>query len=619
MYIKEIKYSGLNGLSNSFVLSKNNIFEGSNGVGKTTSLDALSIMLTGESITYGKKIEKHLDIYDSKKIEIEMKLNTGITQMNEEGDVIEIEPTFSFKMTPSGAKSWYVNGTKKTITEYMDILYKWFKIPSEYYNLKSVEFVKMIMRPEQIEKEDSNGLYDFIKKLIGVEDLSNYEGLKNYDLIITNLVENNYNIDETIKQLKAMQVASEKQAKSLEEELDKIQKRNEEIQKSFDGEEYNKNVDEYYRLIDFSKVLSDEIVSLQNESENEKKQNNSDLITTINKKQEELNQKYNVLNTNISNKGKVERDLVYFKNEIEKCTHQNIDLEEEKTRTENLSFNAIICEHCGNVANENQKQQFLDYQANSQKELEDAIKNNKSTVSLYNSSVKQCNDDIKLLDSKILETSQEIDSLNAEIQTLLKKSNEDYIFSKNDILLNKQKELETTKTKINEICEKGRLKEISDLLNEISQNSGLITYTENLIDDANSKTNDIIQKQSYAEKLKNEYAQFVENRTNEVFGDIDFSLVKENKTNSKNKINIEAIKNGKGMSNYNTGDKILLQFEIINKIKAKIGIVGLPFIIDITDNIDNENLKAILNNCEGQFFGTRVVSNNQKLTLNKEI
>lgn len=619
MYIKEIKYSGLNGLNNTFFFSKHNIFEGSNGVGKTTTLDAISIMLTGESLTYGKKIEKHLSIYDSKKIEIEMKLNTGIKQINEENEEVEIEPVFTFKMTPTGTKSWYVNGTKKTVTEYMDILYKWFKIPSEYYNLKSVEFVKMIMRPEQIEKEDSSGLYDFIKKLIGVDDLSTYQGLNKYDLIITNLAENNYNVDETIKQLKSLQNNEDKNVKSYEADLEKIEEQIDEVQKSFDGNKYNKNVDDYNNFIESYNNLTQEIDSLNSECESEKKQTNSDLIVKINQGQEQVAKKYNVLNEIKLNKDKLERDIIYFENNIKNCELNISALKESLLKNDNQQFNAIICEHCGSIANENQKQKFIREKNEMSEALKSEIKNNQNAISLYNSSLKQCHEDLELIEKEIQKDTQEINDISKENMVLVAKTNEDFVFSKKDILEAKIQEQEDIKKKINDILVNGRLQETSQKIQLLNNYQNQKEMIEKIIEKANSNINDFIQKQSFVEKLKNEYAQFVENRTNEVFGDIDFSLVKENKTNSKNKINIEAIKNGKGMSNYNTGDKILLQFEIINKVKQRLGIVGLPFIIDITDNIDSKNLENIFNICEGQFFGTRVVSESKKLTLNKEI
>ena len=57
MRVKNIIYEHLNGLNYSFEFSdKLNVFLGSNGVGKTTSLDCLGILLFGESFSYNKRL-----------------------------------------------------------------------------------------------------------------------------------------------------------------------------------------------------------------------------------------------------------------------------------------------------------------------------------------------------------------------------------------------------------------------------------------------------------------------------------------------------------------------------------------------------------------------------------
>ena len=69
MRVKNISYENLNGLTNCFEFSeKLNVFLGSNGVGKTTSLDCLSILLCGESFSYGKTLEKHIDVKNRENV-----------------------------------------------------------------------------------------------------------------------------------------------------------------------------------------------------------------------------------------------------------------------------------------------------------------------------------------------------------------------------------------------------------------------------------------------------------------------------------------------------------------------------------------------------------------------
>ena len=69
MKIVSLKIQKFRGVENTeYNFNKVNIFKGSNGVGKTTCLDALTMLLCGETYTYDKDATKNRDMNNEREV-----------------------------------------------------------------------------------------------------------------------------------------------------------------------------------------------------------------------------------------------------------------------------------------------------------------------------------------------------------------------------------------------------------------------------------------------------------------------------------------------------------------------------------------------------------------------
>ena len=144
MRISALIVSKFRGVENmKFDFKKENIFKGSNGVGKTTCLDALTMLLCGETYTYDKDAAKNRDMNNEREInDISMTVETDEEVYNENGVLVKVEQVFGCKMYEAykgkkGEKTdeyvgfktdWQLNGKKVTEKEYFSKLKEVFNI-----------------------------------------------------------------------------------------------------------------------------------------------------------------------------------------------------------------------------------------------------------------------------------------------------------------------------------------------------------------------------------------------------------------------------------------------------------------------------------------------------------
>lgn len=610
MMIKKISYSNLNGLTNEFTFKEGlNAFVGSNGSGKTTSLDCLAILLFGESFSYNKTLERHINIKDkTQKIECKMSILTDDKIINEEGKNTEIYVNFGVKIsiddTNKLSTSWYVNNVKLTKKKYEEKLCEVFKIPYNVLDVEKVNVLRCLIDTNYINEIDNIGFYNFVRKLTNVITVQEFANNNNeYSCIREVLANCGYEIKDTIKLINNIIDDLNSKIDINEKQIENNNNYIKEI--NFNSDNYNKKIDIFNDLKNKIELKNKELESF------EKKYNDS-----LNKDNEELSNKRILAGNNIrkftnecidyQNKLIIINNKINFLNyNINNNTNKIDILNGEIEQINNKEFKQIICPNCKEIVNKNELDIFNKNRENEIYKLTNLITESKKSIEDLQNELKNKIDEkenyekkIEILNQEIIKENENLNKLNSqnvlESQETISISNEITKLEKELELLNAQ---------------------IKNYYQELTDEKAIIDKIENIKSNINTLNTNInnykSEKATYEQKsivLKQfniDYAKLIEERISNVFGDIKINMVKEGK-NSKEKINCFAIHDDKPIFNYNTAPQKALGSKIIAKIKQHLGIKNLPIMFDIVDNIGKKALDEIIKYSNGQVFCTLV-------------
>lgn len=610
MMIKKISYSNLNGLTNEFTFKEGlNAFVGSNGSGKTTSLDCLAILLFGESFSYNKTLERHINIKDkTQKIECKMSILTDDKIINEEGKNTEIYVNFGVKIsiddTNKLSTSWYVNNVKLTKKKYEEKLCEVFKIPYNVLDVEKVNVLRCLIDTNYINEIDNIGFYNFVRKLTNVITVQEFANNNNeYSCIREVLANCGYEIKDTIKLINNIIDDLNSKIDINEKQIENNNNYIKEI--SFNSDNYNKKIDIFNDLKNKIELKNKELESF------EKKYN-----VSLNKDNEELSNKRILAGNNIrkytnecidyQNKLIIINNKINFLNyNINNNTNKIDILNGEIEQINNKEFKQIICPNCKEIVNKNELDIFNKNRENEIYKLKNLITESKKSIEdLQNELKNKINEKenyekkIEILNQEIIKENENLNKLNSqnvlESQETISISNEIEKIEKELELLNAE-----IKNYYQELIDE---KAIIDKIENIKSNINTLNTN---INNYKSEKATYEQKSIVLKQFNIDYAKLIEERISNVFGDIKINMVKEGK-NSKEKINCFAIHDDKPIFNYNTAPQKALGSKIISKIKQHLGIKNLPIMFDIVDNIGKKALDEIIKYSNGQVFCTLV-------------
>lgn len=610
MMIKKISYSNLNGLTNEFTFKEGlNAFVGSNGSGKTTSLDCLAILLFGESFSYNKTLERHINIKDkTQKIECKMSILTDDKIINEEGKNTEIYVNFGVKIsiddTNKLSTSWYVNNVKLTKKKYEEKLCEVFKIPYNVLDVEKVNVLRCLIDTNYINEIDNIGFYNFVRKLTNVITVQEFANNNNeYSCIREVLANCGYEIKDTIKLINNIIDDLNSKIDINEKQIENNNNYIKEI--NFNSDNYNKKIDIFNDLKNKIELKNKELESF------EKKYNDS-----LNKDNEELSNKRILAGNNIrkftnecidyQNKLITINNKINFLNyNINNNTNKIDILNGEIEQINNKEFKQIICPNCKEIVNKNELDIFNKNRENEIYKLTNLITESKKSIEDLQNELKNKIDEkenyektIENLNQEIIKENENLNKLNSqnvlESQETISISNE---------ITKLEKELELLNAQI-----KNYYQELTDekvIIDKIENIKSNINTLNTNINNYKSEKATYEQKSIVLKQFNIDYAKLIEERISNVFGDIKINMVKEGK-NSKEKINCFAIHDDKPIFNYNTAPQKALGSKIISKIKQHLGIKNLPIMFDIVDNIGKKALDEIIKYSNGQVFCTLV-------------
>lgn len=641
---------------------KENCFIGSNGVGKTTCLDAITLLLTGETFVYDKDMAKNRDFNNQRDInEIYILVETDDETINEEGNFVKVIQKLSAKLYEQykgkkGEKTdeyikfavdWYINDEKLTKEKYFERLNNIFNI-NYNNNIKEFNLNRFLVDYNYSNTCNYQALKKFIESILNITPDNEILKQEQFRMCAYDLVQNNYDIKATNSLYNTKIKALQDKINNINAIIDDINNNNYEILTNEEIELLNKEKEsiinskkptkeEENKLIELENIRNNNELSINEYNENKKiefQKNNSKINQEKIDSLVELGKINNDIN-NINSEGKeIKRLIERLSNENENFNKNIERLNKELNIVSKEECKEIKCPNCNTILNQNEINEWETKKITKTNNIEFSIKEFNNKINQNNELIKQYQNNFNELNNRYknlniskgkLELSIEKMVVPVFVPTVNQELVNNYEYSKKEYedyktyLSNKEKYTDEEINRINEIdielknnIINAKMKENNNEKLELKQSE-----LEKLLDEKCK----LELKQIALVDFKEYKTQLIKENTSKVFGDIEWVLQEESKANSNSKQDkCYATLNGVSMDGVNTASKLVLGTKIIECVKKKLGVKGLPLIFDIVDNIGEKALREVESISNNQIFCTMASFNdNVELSLTKEI
>ena len=622
MKIENLKIENFRGLKDLEFNFKDglNLFSGSNGIGKSTVIDAIMWVLCDETLVYGKQSADNRNQNNLRDIiKVSLKLDNGL----------ELERTYydKYKEDLEGnlrydklVNEFKINGAKYGSKEYFDyIKYNIIKLDRNVIIPKDYNLIRSLMDYNyfgSIDYKISRALLEKVLNLKTDEEIVNEE---QYAPIKTDMQLLKFEIQKVINKYKNVIDTYDKDIESNESWVKNAQK-------NLDLEALN----EY-----------DDLIAKRNELFNDKIENNPEylacnqlleetrkligveqqkaleMIFGVEKKINELVVKGNFKNNEIT---KVENKL----NEAKKLISENENKIVETTNyintlltREKMEFEEKKCPKCGYLLNKKEKDDYLEV-------IKKDCENKKSQIDHWKEQIENSTKVIK-------ECEEELQKLFKEKETL---GNQYFQEKENLEQAKKEKEnnskvkelelkVEETQKEINLLVSKFNVEKndkFAELNNKISELESIKNQYENINKVKENIKNWKKQKAmnevniDLAKSYKANKLQMIKDNLSSAFPTLDIEIIEENENTGVQKEVCYLKLKGVEYKGINDGHRKFIGITFIENLKAKLNLEDMPIIFDKFADIDNERLDEILSITKSQVFATQV-TNDKKLTL----
>lgn len=550
------------------------VFSGYNGIGKTTVIDVVMFVLCDETIVYGKENSDNLDKNNRRET-----LEVSCLFVKDNGEELELKRVYYPKFAKTGefssyANEFYINGAEYKSKQYFARLLNdelGVKLDNDP-DVSSFNTLRSIIDYNYLSSIDYKVAREKIEKILKVAKDEVIANDPRFSLIKDDLkaqlydvskVKSKYNktkslCEERVARLNNEYALLQQAYKPVDEEkLLELKKKKEAIEKK----EYT-HTTEYQsintKMAEFNKLVVDAQTSMSN-----CKKKYDTVVTEINNTNFNIKH-YNEEITNLRNL------FVDVKNSSRRCPNCNFELDKESVNKRLKEINEKGAKVSATIKQLNAKLETLDL-ATATKEFEDAK-------------------------AKYDELFRKQTDFNNKLQDIIKKENdENRIF-----YAEKMKSLNEIQGEIAALESASNVSGLEDKEKELKIARDDLAKVERqlvVLDDFFQYKNDAIKQ-----------------RINEVFPNLDFRLSTISDKGAVTNTCQVFLKNV-GFDGVNTGNKIILGFEIINSLRKAFGVTeSLPIIFDELANLDKTNFQKAIALSDSQVI-TTIVAQNEGLKL----
>ena len=622
MKIENLKIENFRGLKDLEFNFKEglNLFSGSNGIGKSTVIDAIMWVLCDETLVYGKQSADNRNQNNLRDIiKVSLKLDNGL----------ELERTYydKYKEDLEGnlrydklVNEFKINGAKYGSKEYFDyIKYNIIKLDRNVIIPKDYNLIRSLMDYNYFGSIDYKISRALLEKVLNLKTDEEIVNEQQYAPIKTDMQLLKYEIQKVINKYKNVIDTYDKDIENNESWVKNAQK-------NLDLEALN----EY-----------DDLIAKRNELFNDKIENNPEYLTCnqlleetrkligveqqkaletifgVEKKINELVVKGNFKNNEIS---KAESKL----NEAKKLISENENKIVETTNYINtlltrdkLEFEEKKCPKCGYLLNKKEKDDYLEVIKKDCENKKAQIDHWKEQIENSKKVIKECEEELR----KLFKEKEELGNQYFQEKENLEQAKKEK--ENNSKVKELELKVEETQKEINLLVSKFNVEKndkFAELNNKISELESIKNQYENINKVKESIKNWKKQKAmnevniDLAKSYKANKLQMIKDNLSSAFPTLDIEIIEENENTGVQKEVCYLKLKGVEYKGINDGHRKFIGITFIENLKAKLNLEDMPIIFDKFADIDSERLDEILSITKSQVFATQV-TNDKKLIL----
>lgn len=621
MKIRKLRINSFRGLKN-VELDLNdhlNVFQGKNELGKTSIIDSVLWVLTGETLVYGKQDSDNRNKHNLRDvINVVLEMDNGLILERKYYDVWKEDKDGNERFSRT-ENQFFINGAKYKVAEYFEFIRNSLGLVNEL-KTKDINLLRALVDYNYLSSIDYKITRKFYEELMNLKSDMELLSEPQYQCIATDMqvlrfdigkCKNKYadGIKQCEKEIETISsIIKTKEASFNKEVADKYDSLVEERMNLLKSNIYEQS--EYERL---NKTLDEINVNIHTEQKNvlEALNHANEQRSEYIKKGNELQNEIKELNRQISNN--IEKMELRREQGI---NHYERLIEQER----NAKFNAINCPHCGKAINESEKNLYerekKELISTYQSEIEKAktiIANLNDSNKIANETLSKVEEQFKTVEDKYHANEIHIQKLNEE------KENNSKV---KELLLEKQKVSNELDVFINNY-NNTKLEEISKLDEKIAESSSmnrvvndLEIYRNSLKDLKRSKA--LLEEQKdLVQEFKEHKLRMIKDNTCKLFPAIELEILEVNDNTGTIKEVCYAKFRDVEYSGMNDGNKKLLGVTIIENIRKALNLQDFPIVFDKFGDVDTINLNKILKTTTCQILST-VVTDDEKFSLKGE-
>ena len=622
MKIENLKIESFRGLKDLEFNFKDglNLFSGSNGIGKSTVIDAIMWVLCDETLVYGKQSADNRNQNNLRDIiKVSLKLDNGL----------ELERTYydKYKEDLEGnlrydklVNEFKINGAKYGSKEYFDyIKYNIIKLDRNVIIPKDYNLIRSLMDYNyfgSIDYKISRALLEKVLNLKTDEEIVNEE---QYAPIKTDMQLLKFEIQKVINKYKNVIDTYDKDIANNESWVKNAQKNLDlEALNEYDdliakrNELFNDKIENNHEYLACNQLLEEtrKLIGVE-------QQKALETIFGVEKKINELVVKGNFKNNEIT---KAENKL----NEAKKLISENENKIVETTNyinvlltREKMEFEEKKCPKCGYLLNKKEKDDYLETIKNDCENKKSQINHWKEQIENSKKVIKECEEELQ----KLFKEKEELGKQYFQEKENLEQAKKEK--ENNSKVKELELKVEETQKEINLLVSKFNVEKndkFAELNNKISELESIKNQYENINKVKESIKNWKKQKAmnevniDLAKSYKANKLQMIKDNLSSAFPTLDIEIIEENENTGVQKEVCYLKLKGVEYKGINDGHRKFIGITFIENLKAKLNLEDMPIIFDKFADIDNERLDEILSITKSQVFATQV-TNDKELTL----
>lgn len=582
---------------------KLHIFEGKNGIGKTTIIDSILWVLSDETIVYGKQDSDNRDFNDLKS-----EINVILTC--DDGTILERKYWDVWKENILGESTYvktenkfFINGTPYKKTEYFDEIKNMLNLDRNIKLPKDFNIIRAIIDYNyfwSIDYKISRAFLETVLKLKTDIEMLNDE---KYHPIKLDVMNTKFDLSKAMINIKNEYSLLEKQISDCQVILNdlKLQYSDEKVNdlKSLYEKRDKLNGDKIENNADFKAIIErleeiDKLIKEEEKVSNKAFNSTLEKINNLSDEEKELREQLNIVKIQAES---YNEDIAYRMSRIDTANESIYILN-------SIVDDETLCPNCGYILN----QKTID---NNKIEREKRIKDLKNEIEIVEK-------ELEILKGRKENTQTEID----KIQNKISDNEAEQEILHIELSRKENSKIETLKEeKDNKLAILEELREKFDfeknlaltlVMSEIGNLSYLLNIPERMKQITESIKNyemlklDLEVRKELIREFKKEKLETIKQKTSKVFPSLEIEIIEENEnTGNLKEVCYAKLKNVE-YKGINDGNKKIIGIITIEELKKALNLTDFPIIFDKAGDLDSTNLNQILNITNSQVLATRV-------------